>query len=322
MNELFAPLYEEAEADLLGVKDEVNGVAEAIRSNLGDERDRQILEELTPLQLYFLKYWSTAHHCSLLSAFRELSDASDTWRTRYENYKHALLYTIYRGKRGIRKYYSGIDTFALLAAGNIRYFLELVDQSLLAHLQQHRTLSEPVSAITQTLASQHVGRKNLAELEGLAVNGAQLTKLLLALGRIFHVMAVQLEAHTPEVNPFHIADEPVTAATAESLDMLLKSAVMHLALLRAPGNKLADLGETRDYDYMVHPIFCPFFVFTYRRKRKMPIRPADLLALVRSPKKTIRAILHSQKRVDNEPLPEQLLLFEGFYEGGPDSSSV
>ena len=46
---------------------------------------------------------------------------------------------------------------------------------------------------------------------------------------------------------------------------------MHLALLRFAGSKLQVAGETKDYDYMVHPVFAPFFVFSSRRKRKMTI---------------------------------------------------
>ena len=64
---------------------------------------------------------------------------------------------------------------------NIRYLLELVVQSLLAHLQSGGNLSASVDPELQTKAAQQVGRKYLSELEGLSVHGARLTKLLLAL---------------------------------------------------------------------------------------------------------------------------------------------
>ena len=50
-------------------------------------------------------------------------------------------------------------------------------------------MGAPISPDTQTIAAQQIGRKNLAELEGVSVDGAQLTKLLLGLGRIFEVLA-------------------------------------------------------------------------------------------------------------------------------------
>lgn len=155
-----------------------------------------------------------------------------------------------------------------------------------------------------------MGRKNLSELEGLSVHGAKLTKLLLGLGRIFEVMAAKAAGHAPEVNQFHLADE---AAAGGKVLEVLDAAVMHLALLRSTGNKLADEADTRAYDYSVHPIFAPFFVFTYRKKRKMSIRSSQLMALVRSPREGIRDVLKASRRDQETPLPEQLDLFEAYY---------
>src|SRR5205823_5327080 len=124
------------------------------------------------------------------------------WHEQYENYKHAYLFAIRRGKRGIRKLFAGWRVFSLLAASNIRYLLELVDQALTGHLDESGDPTEPVSATVQTRAAQITGQKNLRELEGLSLSGAKLTRLLLGLGRIFQVMAEDPIGHTPEVNQF------------------------------------------------------------------------------------------------------------------------
>ena len=88
---------------------------------------------------------------------------------------------------------------------------------------------------------------------------------------------------------------------------------MHLALSRRSGSKLAGEGGTRDWDYMIYPIFAPFFNFSYRRKRKMNLAPDQILALIDSPNPAIRRILAASNRSPDEPLPEQLRLFETFY---------
>lgn len=322
---LLPGISEEAEAELLDK--EGDGLAtEAARALAeivpGPEVPR--LNKLSLLEKYFVSFWAKGRHISLRESWEEYLAAEKTWRIRYENYKHALLYTLRRGKRGIQKYYAGWDVFTQLAAGNIRYFLELVDQSLLAHFQNGGSLNEPVVARTQTMAAQKVAKKNLAELEGLSIHGAQLTKLLLGLGRIFQTMAADACGHAPEVNQFHIPENEdgatlTTAAPGErsEVDGLLKAAVMHLALLRFSGSKLIDEADTRDYDYMIHPIFTPFFVFSYRRKRKMMLSERELLEIVKRPKKAIRGILASNNRVIDEPLPEQLILFESYYRADP-----
>jgi hypothetical protein len=276
------------------------------------------------LERYFIAFWAESRGVSVADAWRDCVSTPTEWRTRYQNYQHALLYTLRRNKRGIQKYFAGWLVFQKLAAENIRYLLELVDQSLLRHLHEGRSLEVPVPIKTQTLTAQAVGKKNLSDLEGLSVHGAQLTKLLLGLGRVFGIMAAQLSGHGPEFNQFHLSEESSAglrgeegAQMKEEAERLLKAAVMHLALVRFSGSKLADEGETRDYDYMVHPVYAPFFVFSYRRKRKITLSHAQLIGLVKNPKETIRTILEDQNRSLDEPLPEQMLLFEGYYRGNP-----
>ena len=126
-------------------------------------------------------------------------------------------------------------------------------------------------------------------------------------------MASDPESHAPEVNQFYLAREDLDQETEKQVEKLLVSAVQHLALIRSPGTKLIDEGDTRDYDYLVHPIFAPFFVFSYRRKRKMKLSATQLLGLVTSPKRTIRQVLGRTGRISDEALPEQLRLFESYF---------
>ncbi len=293
--------------------------AKILEANIPSE-DLEELKNLSLLEKYFLEFWSRAKDINIKEVWAEHQNDKKAWNTRYENYKHALLFTVKVGKPGIRKYYAGFDVFIHLAASNVRYFLELVDQSLLLHVKKNNPLSQPISPENQTRVAQEVGRKNLSELEGLSVDGAQLTKLLLGLGRVFGWMAADLLGHAPEVNQFHLSsderEEASSADQAKEAEKLLKSAIMHLALLRFPGSKLLDRTDTRAYDYMLHPIFSAFFVLSYRRKRKMHISSHQLLALISNNKTGIRDILTSQKRDTEESdisLPEQLLLFEPYF---------
>jgi hypothetical protein len=184
------------------------------------------------------------------------------------------------------------------------------------HYRKYGNFERPVSPENQTLAAQAVGKKNLSELEGLSVSGAQLTKLLLGLGRVFGQMAEDPIGHAPEINQFQIADSVWT----DSLDspqgrvkQILESAVMHLALLRWPGTKPGSEVDTRDYEYAVHPIFSAFFVFSYRRKRKTGLSSEDILGLINRPRETIRDILNRHHRME-EALPEQLQIFEAYFD--------
>ena len=311
---LLPRMSEDEEASALGVNERADGP----RSNLLASRpaDKTTILLLSPLKLYFMQVWSYDKNIPLEEVFEEYQSSNAEWETRFGNYKHSLLFSLNKGKRGIRRYYSGWDVFTQMAASNIRYLLELVDQSILLHIREGHSLAEPLSFKDQTLAAQAVGKKNLLELEGLSVFGGQLTKLLLGLGRVFGQMAADPVGHAPEVNQFHLATgKHITEASTSSEQQalrLLESAVMHLALLRWPGNKLGAETATKDYDYMMHPIFSAFFVFSYRKKRKMVLTDSDLLGFIANSPQTIRDVLARSNR-ESEPLPEQLDIFHAFY---------
>jgi hypothetical protein len=302
------------------------GAAEIVRAAL-DDLDAQttdIVVRFTHARLLdqlVVVEWSKHHGLDLESEIRDFLSGGAEWKNRVNNYGYALLFTLQRGRGrgGIQKYYAGWDVLVGIAAGNIRYVLELVEQTLLLHIREGRHLGQPVSARTQTVAAQGVGRKNLTELEGLSVHGAQLTRLVLGLGRVFELLALQPLGHTPEINEFELADPGEmgdgTNAAGRDVDDLLRAAVVHLALLRYPGNKLSNApSDTRDFDYRLHPIFSAAFGFSHRHKRKLALTGAEVLGLVRAPKQTIPAILKRHNRADNdEPLPDQLALFERYF---------
>jgi hypothetical protein len=321
---LLPGITEPEEARLLDRESgEVTRACERLREVATAAHEDQI-SRLSVLDQYCLVKWSDTHDESLRDLWESYRTDPGSWEARFNNYNHSLLYTIRKGKRGIRKYYAGTRVFTQLAASNIRYFLELVDQSIALHVENDRTLDRPVDVEAQTIAAQRVGKKNLSELEGLSVHGAKLTKLVLGLGRVFQVLAEDAFGHTPEVNQFHLSYAGAKApdvARQEEVDNLLTAAVMHLALLRSPGSKLIDEADTREYDYMLHPIFSAFFVFSHRRKRKLAMTPGDLMALVSDHKPAIRRILATQKRDDSESLPDQLMLFGPYYDVPSEPSS-
>lgn len=317
---IFPGLPEGKEAELLGIQEFVPSIIRALGQLSSSERT--YLKELSPLEVYFLKFWAEGQNVPVRDVFSEALRDPRKWRTRFENYRHSLLFTLRKHVRGINKYYVGWDVFTQLSGNNIRYLLELVEKSALLHLHDAGDLTESVGPKTQTIAAQNVGHNYLSELEGLSIHGAQLTKLLLGLGRVFQVMARDAIGHAPEVNQFRLSpvdqDDDRADIPDDAVERLLKSAVMHLALIRPSGTKLGDT-DTRDYDYMIHPIYSPYFVFSYRKKRKMMLTGSELLGLVNSPKPTIRAILRKNNRTTDDPLPEQLTLFEAYYDSSGSS---
>jgi len=299
------PLDEEAE--MLGVATHAERIRTAVSKDYPEWRDDAA--SMPDLELYLVEYWSRSQKVSIDTVFEERRRFPSSWNDRLGNYKLPLLFTLRGARPGTKKYYSGWRTYTSMAGCNIRYLLELVGQALLLQRREGGQRGDPITPELQTKAAEVVGRKNLAELEGLSVHGAQLTKLLLGLGRVFEVLAAQPEGHAPEVTQFTLPED----APLLDAEPLLSAAVMHLALVRSVANKRMDL-DLKAYDYAVHPIFSAFFVFSHRRKRKLKLTPVQLLQLVREPRLAIRQILRQHGRIEADyPLPEQMRLFEGFY---------
>lgn len=297
----------EQEARLLGLTEQ----AASIRARIaGEAVDWPEVATMPDLELYFVDFWSRSQGTSAEEVLADRRRSPAAWSTRFDNYAYTLLFTLKGSRVGIRKYYAGWRTYASMAHSNIRYLLELIDRALTLHEQDGGSSGGPVGPELQTLAATQIGRKNLRELEGLSVHGAQLTKLLLGLGRIFEVLASRPEGHAPEVNQFSLVED----APLKRAEPLLTAAVMHLALVRSVANKRGSEMEVKGHDYAVHPIFAAFFVFSHRRKRKLKLTPAQLLALVDDHRVAIRQVLRQHNRFEDEyPLPEQLQLFEGYY---------
>jgi hypothetical protein len=318
VRELFPELVPEDEALALGVESAAAPIREEILSN-GAVSAEQIewVQNAHPLEVFTLG--CRAKTDDLIVKLQEAIDNPRKWDEQYENYKHAYLFAIRRGKAGIRKYFAGWRVFCLLAASNIRYLLELVDQALTNHLDEldERDASEddlvPVSPALQTKAAQSTGEKNLRELEGLSLSGAKLTRLLLGLGRVFQVMAEDPVGHTPEVNQFHLSADVAEEALRSRVEDLLREGIMNLALARYVGSKLQERSDVRHFDYAVHPIFTAFFGFSHRRKRKIELSDNDVWGLVSTPSEAITEILRRQKRSPEAALPEQVGLFSDYY---------
>ena len=222
----------EDEATLLGVNERNRQFIDAVGDSSSPER--AFVQGESPTMVFLMGFWSASGHGSPLEVVRDAMDKPNEWQQRHGNYAHALLFTMRHGKRGIRKYYAGWRVFLHLAGGNIRFLLELVHQSLLHHFQEQaeRALDIPVDPKTQTLAAQQVGRKNLNELEGIGVEGAKLTKLLLGLGRVFEVLAEHPVDHAPEINQFSLAASESSIQEPAALAVDDSDAARHPQVLR------------------------------------------------------------------------------------------
>ena len=269
-------------------------------------------DEMTLLAACMVGYWADAKRRPVDSVLFEALAKPERWSNRVNNYGYAMLFTI-RSSAGIKKYYSGWSVLTHLSEGNIRSLLNTVNEALLRHIDAGGSLSEPIAPEIQTAATETVGRRAVFELAGLHSRGTELLRLVLSLGRVFGVLAAFPHGHTPEVTQFRV--DWGIGDQSDSLKELLEAGVMHDALISFPGDKnSARSSESKAHDYQLHPLFAPFFAYSYRRKRRIPLAGADLMGLSTiNPQGTISKVLRRNSRNPVSSLPEQLELLDGFF---------
>lgn len=265
------------------------------------------VKDLSSLYKFFISYWAKVHNESLEEEIENYANDKKCWNTRYDNYKYSMLFKIRKGRGmvGIQKYYSGWDTYLKLANCNIRFLMELVYTAYEKHLDKGFKLNQPVDAAMQTEAAREVGKKNIEELEGFWEHGADMTKLLHGLGRMFNSLARSYGKFRPEVDQISLEGEITPECRT-----IVSASVMNQALIRLEGNKPNNIGDTKEYIYMVHPIYSAYFIYSYRRKRKMVITVDEFMNIIKNPEHAIEAVL--SKRAEDMSKQEsstQLNLF-------------
>ncbi|MBA1347230.1 hypothetical protein [Rhizobium sp. WYCCWR 11146] len=311
LDELLPDLPYEKEAELLGVVDRV----QEVRRRLQQEKDSITLRSVEDFPLYVFWSLENKNYEKTLKSVREYALGSPYQKDRYSNYKYAMLFTIASNGAKISKYYCGNRVFSTISRNNIRFYLHIVSAAIDFHHARGKGLGEPISAVDQTLAAREVGLQYLTELEGVTVQGVQLVKLILGFGRLFQILSRNPLGSAPETMEFAIKKKGASGEAAESVRQLISNAVMHLALVRSPGTKLATEADIKEWDYSLHPIFAPYFNFSHRRKRKLDISEKEFLGMVEAPQETIRILLKEKASlIDDEP-PQQLQLFNEYYAG-------
>ncbi len=306
----FAMLNEGASFDVVGALEDLTIEEMAIRLGVEDNDLMKGYDELphsligklgdvSALYKFAIAFWARAHKTSLEDEVQNAVDDQRSWATRYDNYKYHFLFKIRTGRGSGRSghrqmLYCGFETYVKLASNNIRFMMELIYKTFERHIELEGTLAKQVSAEVQTEAARQIGEKNLAQLECIEKDGPKIVRLLWGIGRVFELLAKDKEAGTPEVAQFFIEG----GDRDKEMEDLFVVAVKNLALIRFPGNKL-DGAQTKAYDYCIHPIFAPFFNYSYRRKRKMPLLLSELKGLIETPSKYVERVYRRYKDRDN-----------------------
>ena len=162
-----------------------------------------------------------------------------------------------------------------MCGGNVRYLLELLDESVRLYIRDIREkdinlLDEDLLLgwEIQTQGASIVAKRHLDQIQGLSNDGLRIARLVRSVGTVLGELIRNPGTSAPEQTGFVLTGRPADMAEAHDL---LKEGCAILAFVAEKATKLTHGTETQQDEYRLHPILTPHFRASHRRKRRIKI---------------------------------------------------
>ncbi len=195
------------------------------------------------------------------------------------NYAVGCILLIYEPLGRFCPFYAGFEAFCLMSKTNLRHFLELCFKSIVNETLNSQT-SKPVAISTksQADAAKQASTSFLKEVKSFGNNGNILHTFVLRLGTYFKYSHKRLAQSEPEQNHFGIK-----GMTNDRVDKFISEALKWSVLYENPITKQkggAAKLEVENFEYVLNPIYAPYFHISYRKKRRIDFDLSTLETLI------------------------------------------
>ncbi|EHU1441306.1 hypothetical protein A1Z85_RS10910 [Acinetobacter baumannii] len=204
--------------------------------------------------------------------------------------------------------YSGFDTFYTMANGNLRHFLILCYKTLEIN-EMFELSNDQFSIDIQAHAAYESSNALIKEIRTLGKFGEKLRLFTLRLGNIFKTLQENPALSEPEQNQFTInsGDRNLSDDEIE----FLEEAKKHSILIEMVETKTKNKYNHDILDYLLNPIYSPYFNISYRKKRKIEISVEDFACILNGTESDYRLLLSSisKQGISSQTLPIKQLGF-------------
>ena len=170
-------------------------------------------------------------------------------------------------------FYAGFQTFCQLAKGNIRHFLELCHKSF----RLEEKFQIPLDPIQQAEAARQASAAFLREVRSFGEFGIKLHTFVLRLGSLFQLAREDSKTSIAEQTHFSVNRG---SGVVEQEDSFIKEAVKYSVLFEFKDTKKKSEHQPESIEYVLNPIYAPFFHISYRKKRKLEISSEELGTII------------------------------------------
>jgi hypothetical protein len=204
-----------------------------------------------------------------------LDSRFDDWV--HNNFIGALL-QLYEPFSRACPFYAGFRTFCHLSRRNLRHFIELIHKSISHSSADLGSVQWPLSQQEQAEAAREASAAFLREVKSFGNNGAKLHTFVLRLGTLFKCAQQRPSLSEAEQSHFSIG-RSIGGLSTEDLEFL-DEAVKWSVLFAEHETKTKEKYSPEESEYVLNPIYAPFFHISYRKRKKLEIPASDLVVLM------------------------------------------
>jgi hypothetical protein len=191
-------------------------------------------------------------------------------------------------------FYAGFHTFLKLSRGNIRHFLELCHKSIERAFPDGGYGGEEISPAHQAEAARQASTAFLGEIRSFGRYGNKLHFFVLGLGSLFALAHLRPSLSESEQSHFSIVrgEEELTDKDQE----FLREATKWSVIFEEKGTKLKQNYQPETVEYVLNPIYAPYFHISYRKMRKLELKSDDVIRLMRGSYEQVSALLKRYRK--------------------------
>jgi hypothetical protein len=213
----------------------------------------------------------------------KLKSSKDNKFTGSTNWIHNNLYgcllLLYEPLGRFCPIYSGFEAFCLMSKTNLRHFLELCYKSIAnEHLNSTKRTLKAISIRSQAEASKQASSTFLREVKNFGNDGNKLHTFVLRLGTYFNYAHKRPTQSEPEQNHFSVRDNRSLELNNFLNDAVKWSVLYENRITKQKGGE--NQAESEDFEYILNPIYAPYFHISYRKKRSVQFNSDEMNIIV------------------------------------------
>jgi hypothetical protein len=176
-------------------------------------------------------------------------------------------------------FYAGFNAFVSLSRANLRHFLEICHNSL-KHVGNVSSLEDLIVPVDeQAESAREASVEFLREIHSFGKLGNRLHAFVLSLGHLLALAHRRPSQSEPEISHFSVIGGVGRLTDDDSL--FFSEAVKWSVLFEDRETKIKNDSVLAGTEWMLAPIYAPYFNITFRKKRRIDLSIDDVQVLIR-----------------------------------------